>query len=198
MTMTEDLNKISQLILQWGYYRDGCLWKELSSCFHPGGTIAVSWYNGIFEGFIEASEKMAEKGSFSKHLISAPIINIRNNKAISEANVVIMARGKIGPLEADLTTYARFYDLLEKRNGVWKILNRSTIYEKDRLDSVFPSLIFSLAVSKYRYKKYPKAYRFLAYSLERQGFNVDKNLPTDHSKKAKEIYNQGINWLCNK
>ncbi len=191
----QDQNEISQLILRWGFYRDKGLWQELAKCFHSDGTIDVSWYSGSFKGFVDASKKMAEKGNFSKHLISAPIINIKNNKAISEANVTIMARGKIGPIEADLTSYARFYDLLEKRNGTWKVVKRITIYEKDRLDSVFPSLLFWLGVSRNKYKSFPDAYRFLAYSLKRQGFNVALDLPTDNSPKAKEIYEQGNKWL---
>lgn len=193
--MLQDEIEIARLIVNWGFFRDQGRWQELLDTFHAEGTIAVSWYRGSFDGFVKASEKMAQNNVASKHLIFPPRIAIRGHKAISEANAVIMARAKIGPLEIDVTSYARFHDLAEKRDGQWRILKRTAIYEKDRLDSVRPSLLFWLASLFMNFKQYPEAYRHLAYGLERQGYKIMPDIPVDGSMEASQIYENAEKWL---
>lgn len=193
----EEQNKlqIRQLVFRWAFCRDRGLWPELSSCFHPNGFIAVSWYSGSFDGFVAASKKMAKKSIYSKHEITSPLIRIKNSRAICESSVIITAQRRLGLMKVGLISYARFYDHLEQKDGVWKIVKRTTIYEKDRMNSFFISFLYWLCIMKDNRKKYPKAYRFLAYNLHRQGYNVALDLPTDKSKKANETYQQGEKWL---
>ena len=125
-----DREAISELINAWVYYRDRCNWDQFRTTFWPEGTISLSWFDGPFEQFVDAIKEMAEKGSQAKHIVAQPFIKINGNRAVSEANITLLARGDVGPLEIDLTTYGRFYDLLEKREGVWRILKRTAVYEK--------------------------------------------------------------------
>ncbi len=193
----EEQNKlqIKQLVFRWAFCRDKGLWNELSSCFHSDGFITVSWYSGNFEGFVAASKKMAERGLYSKHEVTSPNIRIINRKAICESSVIITAQRRLGLLKVGLISYARFYDHLEQKDDVWKLVKRTTIYEKDRMNSFFVSFLYWLCIMKNYRKKYPKAYRFLAYNLDRQGYNIASDLPTDKSKKANETYQQGEKWL---
>lgn len=193
--MIQDQIEITQLILKWGCFRDQGLWQELLSTFHTEGTIEVSWYKGCFDGFVTASKEMAKNKNFSKHLIYPPALKINGDKATSETNVIIMARGKTGPLEVDITSYARFYDLVEKRDGIWRVLKRSTIYEKDRIDSVRPSFLFWIGSLMMNFKKYPAAYRYLAFGLEKQGYKIIPDIPIDGSSEANQIYEKGEKWL---
>jgi hypothetical protein len=40
--------------------------------------------------------------------------------------------------EFDLQSWFQFYDLLEFKNESWRIVKRTAVYEKDRLDLVNP------------------------------------------------------------
>jgi len=98
-------------------------------------------------------------------------------------------------METDLTAYARLYDLLEKREAVWRILKRTAIYEKDRMDSVKPSLLFWIASLFINLKKYPKACRFMGFGLEKAGLELKNNIIQDNSEELKLLYKEGDDWL---
>ena len=190
-----DRGTISELINAWVYYRDHGNWDQLRETFWPEGTISMSWFDGQFEQFIDSSKQMSEKGNPTKHIVAQPFIKINGNRAVSEANVTLLARGSVGPLEIDLTAYVRFYDILEKRDGVWRILKRTAIYEKDRMDCVKPSFLFWVANFFINLKKYPKACRFLCFALEKAGQKVVKNIVEDRSEKLEFLHKEGDDWI---
>lgn len=190
-----DRDAISELIKAWVYHRDRGNWDQLKDTFWPEGKISVSWFDGQFEQFIDSSKEMSEKGNQAKHIVAQPFIKINGDRAVSEANITLSARGGIGPLEIDLTTHGRFYDLLEKREGVWRILERTAIYEKDRMDCVRPSLLFWIANFFINLKKYPKACRHTAFALEKAGYEAAKNIVEDPSEELKLLYKKGDDWL---
>jgi hypothetical protein len=190
-----DREAISELINAWVYHRDRGNWDQLRDTFWPEGTISLSWFDGPFEQFVDSSKELAEKGSPSKHMVDQPFIKINGNRAVSEANAILLGRGAAGPLEIDLTTYLRFYDLLEKREGRWRISKRRAIYEKDRVDCVRPSLLFWIASFFIKLKRYPKACRFTAFTLEKAGYEIADNIVEDQSDELKGLYKEGDAWL---
>ncbi len=191
-----DREAISFLINAWVYHRDRGNWDQLSDTYWPGGTISLSWFDGPFDQFVDASKEMAEKGSRVKHLVDQPFVRIKGNRAVSETNVTLLARGDSGPFEMDLTSYLRFYDLLEKREGAWRILKRTAIYEKDRMDCVQPSLLFWLASFFNKKKKYPRACRFLGLTLEKAMHEMKDNIVVDPSDELTRLYKDGAAWLA--
>jgi len=190
-----DREAISELINVWAYHRDRGNWEQLRDTFWPDGTISLSWFDGPFEQFVNSSREMAEKGSQAKHIVSQPFVKVNGNRAVSEANFILLARSSNGPLEIDLTTYARFYDLLEKREGSWRIFKRTAIYESDRMDPVQPSLMFWIVCMFTNFKKYPKACRFLGFALEKAGYELAQNIIEDNSKELDLLYKNGDDWL---
>jgi hypothetical protein len=202
--MSESLNKpanvsdreaISELIQAWAYHRDRGNWEKLRDTFCPDGTISLSWFDGPFEQFVDASREMAEKGSQAKHIVSQAVIRLKGNRAVSEANLVLLSRNSSGPLEIDLTSYARFYDLLEKREGFWRIWKRTAIYERDRMDPVKPSLLFWILCIFSNFKKYPKSCRFLGFALEKAGYELEQNIVEDNTDELSLLYKSGDDWL---
>lgn len=190
-----DREAISELINVWAYHRDRGNWEQLRDTFWPEGTISLSWFDGPFEQFVDSSKEMAAKGSQAKHIVAQPFVQINGKRAVSEASVTLLARGGNGHLEIDLTTYARFYDLLEKREGGWRIIKRTAIYEKDRVDCVQPSLLFWIASHFINLKKYPKACRFTGFVLKKAGYEVAKNIVEDASEELSLLYKEGDDWL---
>lgn len=191
----DDQLAIEQLMQRWGLSRDQGRWEDLAGTFHPEGTISVTWYAGDFSGFVEASKEMAKGSTKSKHLIGTPLIEISGDKALSETNITIMGRAEKGPLTLDVTSFARFFDRLEKRNGEWKLLERTAIYEKDRLDSVQPSFLFWLSSLFLDFDQYPEAYRYLAYGLVEGGYELVPGIIVDKSAEADRLYLEGKAWL---
>ena len=197
LNIHQDYTEITQLIMKWGYYRDQGHWEKLSNTFHPEGTIAVTWYSGPFSGFVAASKKMttADSGIKSKHSIDTPIIEVSSNKAVSVANVRILLRSPTAGL--DLISYARFHDLLEKRDGEWKVVKRVAIYEKDRFDSILPSFGFWLKSLFMNFDNYDPAYQHIALLLEKAGLKLHEGIVVDFSPEAEQQYEEEKQWLTN-
>lgn len=177
-------------------FRDEGRWEDLRRLFAPQGTISVSWYSGPIDGFIAASKEMARNSTgLTKHWIGVPRITVCGERALSETDVAILARSKIGPVEADVTSYARFFDRFEKgSDGVWRILSRTAIYEKDRIDPVAPSLLFSLLYRFADFDKYPPQYKHLGYGLERNGFKLAGNIIVAHSAAERTMKQEAAQW----
>jgi hypothetical protein len=190
-----DREAISDLVHVWAYHRDHGNWEQLRDTFWPDGTISLSWFDGPFEQFVDATREIAEKGSQAKHIVSQPFIKMKGNRAVSETNLVLLVRSSKGPLETDLTTYARFYDLLEKREGSWRICKRTAIYERDRMDPVKPSLLFWILCIFINLRKYPKSCRFSCFALEKAGFELAQNIVEDNSNELSLLYKSGDDWL---
>ncbi|MEP2827589.1 nuclear transport factor 2 family protein [Parvibaculum sp.] len=186
--------EIAALVNNWGFYRDQERWGELSSVFHPGGTISISWYDGPHEGFVEASKMIAANGSaLLKHQFGVPSIRVEGTRAVSEVNVVIMVRSSAPAGTVDTTSHARFLDLLERRDGSWKIQKRVAVYEKDRIDPVdmpaLPAAVFE------GLDEFPKELRFLAASMKKAGIELSKTVVLDKSPEAATLYEEGDAWL---
>lgn len=178
-------------------WRDQERWEDLRGLFTEDGKISVSWYHGSIGGFIEASAKMAATSkTITKHRIDLPRISILNDRALAETDVTIMSRASVGPLEVDLTCHASFFDrLVRTTDGNWLIQSRIAIYEKDRLDSVGPSLLFWIVNRLANYSKYPKELRHLAYGLVRSGQRLAPDLTMRASVDEKQMKEKALQWL---
>jgi len=194
--MQDDRTDISQLLLHWGYYRDHGMWEELADTFHPEGAIQVTWYVGPFSGFVEGSRAMAQRGSQATHVMHPPVIDLHGDRAIAITPVEIRGRARI-PLgvEVDMTSEAQFLDRVERRAGQWRILRRVCIYQKDRMDSVTPSLRFWLLRKLISTAAFDPAYRHLGVVLARAGFPVRPGQVVDNTEAARALYADGRHWL---
>lgn len=152
--------------------RDQGRWDELRDLFHPDARIAVSWYVGSIAGFIERSAHAAAASSSPaiKHLIGASRVTVANSRAIADTDVTLTIRAQLGPIEVDLTSYLRFFDRFERREDrVWRVVSRTGVYEKDRIDPVSPSPLYPLYFRLARFHRFPRCCRHLAGSLARNG-----------------------------
>ena len=125
----------------WAFSLDLGEWDRLRSCFHPDASITVSWYSGPLDGFIDRSRALMasrKPEEHRKHWLGNMRSEINGTRAVLETDVLILIREFIDATLFDYTSYARFYDLLEKRAGVWRIVEWNCIYDKDRLDPVAP------------------------------------------------------------
>lgn len=193
----QDKFEISELINHWAFYRDQGDWDALAAVFHDDGAISLSWFDGPHRQFVAASKQLAARpGAIVKHHLGVPSIRVNGLKAVSEVNVTIMVRSRTDFGEVDTTSYARFYDRIEKRAGTWKLSKRVAVYEFDRADPVdrpaLPEAMFK------ELDRYPAELKFLASSLDKQGIELSKSFVRDKSPALAELYKSGDAWLTAK
>jgi len=194
-TVVNDRTEIADLVNNWAFFRDQEKWDALSATFHKDGTISLSWFDGPHEGFVAASRQLAARsGALLKHYVGGPHIRINGDRALSEVNVTIMVRAKTPAGEVDTTSYARFIDRIEKRDGAWKILKRTAVYEKDRVDAVdraaLPDGFFE------GLDRFPEQLKFLAASLDKGGIPLSPATMLDKSPQFAALHAEGDAWLA--
>jgi hypothetical protein len=117
-------------------------------------------------------------------------VALNGHKATVETNAVVV--GENVRLELGCSTHARFYDQVEKRNGVWKIVRRQGIYDF----SYFNFPIGMVEIDSALVKKYPREYASLGYLLEKSGFPVKRVFATKGSNLEKTMKANGQAWLA--
>jgi hypothetical protein len=179
----------AELIQAWGLYRDQGKWPQLLATFVPEGEIAVSWFSGSFREFVDRCRQSFEAGQRSKHQIFPSIVRVAGERACAETNIVILVRQTIAGVLADLTSYARFVDRLERRDGRWAIAERAAVYERDRLAN-FETLFAAADLSVY-----PPAYRYMAARLKAAGRALAPVVHYDGAPHTAQLYARYEAWL---
>jgi hypothetical protein len=155
----------------------------------------VSWFRGPFPDFVERCRANFGVGSSAKHLIWPAQVTVNGARAVAETNVAILVRQTIGEVEVDLTSYARFLDRLERRDGAWRIAERAACYEHDRLDPVQPSEKFSALMQGADAEKYPLAYRYMGFRVAAAGRSLAEPVHYDGRPETEALKARYANWL---
>jgi hypothetical protein len=203
---SNDKYECAELIQSWGLYRDQGKWPELLATFVPEGQIAISWFSGSFAEFVDRCRKSFAAGQRSKHHIFPSVVRVgasgrsrpssrAMDRAVGETNIVIHVRQKIDGVPVDMTSHARFLDRLERRDGRWAIVERTAIYERDRLDPVEPSEAFGKLFTATDLSVYPEAYRYMAARLVAAGRELAPVVYRDGSPHTDQLYVRYDAWL---
>lgn len=187
----EDRQQITDLMTGW-IHRDLGNWDQLRDLFHPDGTIEITWFEGLAGDFVDGSMRMGMSDMRTKHLIGTPMVtfNADATKAIVETNAMII--GENVKLKLGCIGHNRFYDLAEKRHGVWKLFHRQSIYDMGSF--TFPLGV--VEVDQNTVAKYPREYAALAYLLEKSGFPVKREFATRGSVLEHTMKTGGQRWLA--
>ena len=189
---------IQTLIQDWGFARDQGRWDDLAAIFHPGGEIAVSWFRGPYADFVAHCRRNFGRGSEAKHLLWPARVAVYGARATAETNVAILVRQTIQGVAVDLTSHGRFLDRLERRAGDWRIVERATLYEKDRLDPVEPSAAFDALMASADATNYPKPYRYMAYRVHAAGRSLAEPVHYDGRPETDALKARYTEWLQGK
>lgn len=196
MNALQDRMDLIALIQAWGIYRDQGRWDSLAETFHPGGTIAVTWFSGSFSEFIEQCRaRHKDVGPRTKHLIGLPHLEISGSRAVAETNIQILGRVTVNGIPADNICYARFLDRIEKRNGTWRIVEREAIYEKDRIDPVEHVSGFATSIAGAEFSSIPEPYRYLGHYLRASGRKLCDRVLCDGSPDTLAAQARALDWL---
>ena len=199
-TLTEDEHQIASLLIRWGHARDSDDWETLARCFHDHATIHISWISGSANNYIARSRAMAaarKSGEHAKHLISGPWIRVNRDRASSRCHANLYVRTTISGHEFDLQSWIRFFDLLEKRNSVWRIVKRTAVYEKDRLEPVDPRGVPKDFFDDLELSAFPASAKFLCYWQLRNGRPPSTHIVSVYSDEERALKEEGEMWLEN-
>ncbi|MFF1925982.1 nuclear transport factor 2 family protein [Streptomyces sp. NPDC058221] len=187
---SQDRQDIADLMTGW-IHRDLGEWERLKGLFHPDGRIEITWFEGPAYEFVDASARMGASSFRTKHLITAPVVTFSadGTRAVSETNAVII--GENVDLHLGCNGHNRFIDRLEKRDGVWRISDRKSIYDFGTF--TFPAGIVDIDAEIVA--RYPREYAALAYLLEAGGFPVSRVFATKGSDLERDIKESAFAWL---
>ena len=156
----------------WAFSRDLGEWETMRSCFHPDASVTVSWYSGPVSTFFERTVAMSKDRrpeERSKHFIGNVRVWVKDSRALSETDAQVLGRIFADEQLFDFTYYLRFYDRLERRQGVWRILRMVAIYDKDRIDPVIPGSVPPSAFAGARLEGEESAIALARWMNEKRG-----------------------------
>src|SRR5271154_1614628 len=184
MTACEDKAQIRELIESWVVWRDMGEWERLREIWHPDGRMAASWREGTADEFVEANRQGWDKGLDILHQLGGSVVMLSEagDRALTLTKMVISQRAEINGTLCEVAAQARHFDRWEKRDGRWGLLDRKTIFDRDRLDTVDPGATVALDPSLL--ERFPIAYRHLAYLQSSLGYPVRADLPHLRSEAA--------------
>ena len=192
-TPSADELAILRLINRWIVYRDSGDWERLRAIWHDDGTMTAGWRQGPADDFIAACKMIFEGTQNVVHELGAVEIVVEGDRAISQNKMTITTRGDLDGTLCDVTCMGRHLDRWEKRDGLWGLLSRQTIYDRDRVDAVVsgevPRLDRALLTS------YGETYRHLAYFLVKRGFEVSRAHPALKTPEGDALISQWREWL---
>src|SRR5262249_31301181 len=145
--------------------------------------------------FVDRCRRSFEAGQRSKHQIFPSAVRLAGERALAETNIVILVRQKIAGVLADMTSYARFLDRLERRGGRWAIVERAAIYERGRLAPVERSEPFDKLFAASALSSYPEASRYMAARLDAAGRALAPVVHCDGSPHTAQLYVRYEAWL---
>lgn len=184
---------IERLIRRWIVFRDNGQWDELRQIWHPDGQMVAGWRAGTADEFLAASKAGWAKGLSVTHELGAIAVSIAGDRAISQNKMQITVGGELAGVPCASSTMSRHLDRWEKRDGLWGLVNRETIYDRDHLYPLRPG--DAIAVDNTLWQSFPAAYRGIGYLMTNMGFTVSTEVPVLRSEAERQRIAEAHEWL---
>jgi SnoaL-like domain len=189
-----DRQDIRDLLQNWVIWRDSGQWERFRTVWHPDGIMMATWFQGTRDEFIAKSQAGWDRGVSILHFLGGISIDLAGDRAVSQTKMTISQRGAVEGVICDIICTGRFYDFLEKRDGVWRMRLRQPIYEKDICIPVDPQA--RPALDRDLLASFPEGYRHLAYVQTRIGYTVKRDMPGLKGPRVEALYALGESWLA--
>ncbi|WP_329252718.1 nuclear transport factor 2 family protein [Actinoallomurus sp. NBC_01490] len=188
----KDVIEIMQVIIQERQARDRGWWEELPRFYHPEAQIQTSWFSGPVSEYIERSVSMAVTDP-AYHRLGQAAIRVNGHRAVAEVPMTIEFRGQMAGVEADLTVYIRLLHRVERREGQWRLLASTAIFERDTMAPAVPGAPLRLeadALTGFR-----PSYRLLSLWLTEHGHRVGTDrYGLDRPGEVDALYQDTFAW----
>ena len=169
-----DIAAITQLVLAERESRDLGRWQRMAACFHPDARIRLSWIDGNPAEFVAGSIDMAARGMKATHRIAPPAIRLQGDRAVASFPAIIDIPGEVRGVGVHLSSHARFFFRVERRDGAWRIAFFDSIYMRDELVPMIPGQ--TIPVSPEDLAPFRTSYRCLCFMLSLTGYAPHQDL----------------------
>jgi hypothetical protein len=189
-----DRLSIANAIADWGMFRDCGRWDLLRGLYARNAVMVTTWFKGDAEEFVSRSKAAFERGARGQHFIGNSSISVNVDRAVADTRMTILLRAKIEGTEVDVTCVGRFHDRFVRETGGWRILIRTPVYDKDRIDAVNPGA--PVKIDPAVLARFAPGYRHLAYCQFLAGDTLTPGLPTPGSAEESALYAESALWLA--
>lgn len=111
--------------------------EAILSAYHPGAYDDHGEYKGSPEGFADYVDAFhRERYVGTTHFLGNELIVVAGDKAVSETYVLAILRFENEGKLFDFSGHGRYLDRWECREGEWRITERLTMVDADRIDPV--------------------------------------------------------------
>jgi hypothetical protein len=199
LQLMADEYEVRRVRARWAFARDHGEWETMRACFHPEASVLVSWFAGPAAEFFTRTIAMSagrRPEERSKHSFGNMRATLNRDRAILETDINVLARDVLDGYLFDFTIYGRFFDLIEKRDGTWKIFRMTCIYDKDRLDPVVPGSVPASFFAGLVVSGPDSAIAFTRFRQTRKGRTVPPNIVIGGSANERNLRAEGEAWLA--
>ena len=188
-----EITAITQLIVREREARDQGRWKTMRECFHADALIRISWITGNADEFVNGSIDMARRGVLAKHRLGPILVHRNGDRAVATLGGIIDIPVKVDAVEAQLSSHARFFYRVERREQRWRLSGFEAVYVRDELVPCVPGQTLSIAPDELA--DFRPSYRLLSYVLSRNGYRVNSDLPgEDRPSTAAALETELFGW----
>lgn len=150
--------------------------------------VRTSRFEGKIDDFLHKSARIHQGKVNVIHSSFDPVnIDVRGNRAISEAFCLVSSSIKIDNIDYELASHMRLATRLEKLldTGQWYMLSLEAIYVRDRIVATFPGPHLSPPlIMPNEIWDYPKSYRCMAFVMLNRGLEPRRDLPHEDDEKT--------------
>ncbi|SCW47416.1 SnoaL-like domain-containing protein [Sphingobium faniae] len=139
LDILESRGQITDLLYAYARANDRADEALLRSCFWPESTHKHGRFEGKSSDFVGFAFKIVAGLKYACHHISNVSVEVKGDRAFSECYYFAQHRRdrKDGAGEEDQFFQGRYLDILERRNGEWKIIRRRGL--SDYTSPAFPA-----------------------------------------------------------
>ena len=107
--------------------RDAAL---LRAAFWPDSTFDYGVYAGDFEAYLAWVVPGSDAIPVTQHVLGQSLVELGIDTAKAETHVLSYHRVIIGEEQRDTCIGGRYLDLMEKRDGEWRVARRTMLYDR--------------------------------------------------------------------
>ena len=190
---------VARVRRNWAFARDHGEWETMRACFHPDATVNVSWYSGPAATFLDRTVAMStdrRPDERSKHWFGNSRVRLKRDRALLETDAMVLVRDRFDGHLFDFTWYIRMYDRVERRQGEWRILRMTAIYDKDRADPVVPGAVPASFFAGAKLDGPESAIAMMRFRSEKMGRTVPPDIVIGNTPGEKKLRAEAEAWLA--
>jgi SnoaL-like domain len=122
-------DKIRDCIVRLARGEDRRNAEQITACYWSDSTTDYGVFKGSFKEYLDWVVPGSPAIPVTQHVLGQSFIELQGDKASVETQVVSYHRIDMGTEHRDTVIGGRYLDRIEQRNGVWRIAERTMLYD---------------------------------------------------------------------